>query len=301
MTKASLKMSLGLCLPVLLLVSCEKPNPHVPISGGGAAGATAGGSTAPAPLATAALPVVKEAPKAPEAAPKAPEAPVAAPTPKAPEAPVSAPVAAPAAPAAPASGNLKTIKPEFPAPEFAGTPLPADNSIPNLDKSGKPITEIQLPEGVDVISKKAAVTSSDPNPFTGDLTLITDGEKNGADGFYVELQPGLQWVQIDLGAEKEVHGVWCWHFHKQAVIYKGVVVGVSNDPEFKNPTILFNNDFDGSSKMGVGTDLSYTETNHGRWMPAKQGPVKGRYVRLLSNGRGIDEMNHYVEVDVYGK
>ena len=30
--------------------------------------------------------------------------------------------------------------------------------------------------------------------------MITDGEKAGGDGFFVELGPTPQWVQVDLGA-----------------------------------------------------------------------------------------------------
>jgi hypothetical protein len=29
--------------------------------------------------------------------------------------------------------------------------------------------------------------------------------------------------------------------------------------------------------------------------------TKGRYVRLYSNGSTANEMNHYIEVEVYGK
>jgi hypothetical protein len=199
------------------------------------------------------------------------------------------------------SMGFKKVRLDFPAAEFIGTPIPPDTSIPNLDLKGKPVIELELPEGVEVISQKAKVTSSDPSPFTGSLDLVTDGEKNGGDGYYVELTGGPQWVQVDLGAEKEVYGVWVWHSHKQAVAYKGVVVGVSNDPEFKNPTLIFNNDYDNSSGFGNGQDLSYVETNHGRWMPVKQAPVKARYIRLHSSGRYIDDMNQYVEVEVWGK
>jgi hypothetical protein len=34
-------------------------------------------------------------------------------------------------------------------------------------------------------------------------------------------------------------------------------------------------------------------------MPVKG--VKGRFVRLWSNGRNIDDMNQYIEVEVYGR
>ena len=44
------------------------------------------------------------------------------------------------------------------------------------------------------------VTSSDDAPVIGELAMVTDGDKEGADGSYVELGPDKQWVQIDLGA-----------------------------------------------------------------------------------------------------
>ena len=187
----------------------------------------------------------------------------------------------------------------MPQPLFAATPLPAGNTLPNLEKPGNPVLSADLPEGTKLLSAKAPVTSSCPNPFTGTLDLVTDGEKDGSDGFFVELDPGKQWVQIDLGADKEVWGIWLWHFHKQAFVYKGVVVQVSSDPEFKTATTVYNNDYDNSVGLGIGTDASYVETNNGRFVNAKG--AKGRYVRLWSNGRYLDEMNHYIEVEVYGK
>jgi hypothetical protein len=53
------------------------------------------------------------------------------------------------------------------------------------------------------------------------------------------------------------------------------------------------------SEFGVGQDQSWVETNNGRAMPVKG--VKGRYVRFWSNGRNIDDMNQYIEAEVYGK
>jgi len=191
----------------------------------------------------------------------------------------------------------------MPKPLFAGTPLPDSNPPPNLDKSGKPTLEVQTPEGVVLLSKGKPVTSSDPAPLpSGDaesLKLITDGDKEGDDGFFADLMPGKHWVQIDLGESKEIWLVWLWHFHKQAVIYKDVIVQVSDDPEMKNATIVYNNDFDNSAEFGVGQDQSWVETNNGRAMPVKG--VKGRYVRFWSNGRNIDDMNQYIEAEVYGK
>jgi len=280
------------------LAACDKSAPGLaPLSSASSGGATAspsiyGTTTAPATPAVAPAPT----PKAPDPTP----APAPAPTPT----PAPAPEATPAPAPSPApSGPAITIKPVMPKPLFAGTPLPDSNPPPNLDKSGKPTLEVQTPEGVVLLSKGKPVTSSDPAPLpSGDaesLKLITDGDKEGDDGFFADLMPGKHWVQIDLGDSKEIWLVWLWHFHKQAVIYKDVIVQVSDDPEMKNATTVFNNDFDNSAEFGVGQDQSWVETNNGRAMPVKG--VKARYVRFWSNGRNIDDMNQYIEAEVYGK
>ncbi len=63
--------------------------------------------------------------------------------------------------------------------------------------------------------------------------MITDGEKDGGDGFFVELGPTPQWIQVDLGASHPLHAILLWHFHSQARVYRDVVVKVSDDPTFK--------------------------------------------------------------------
>ncbi len=206
--------------------------------------------------------------------------------------------AAPAAASVPA-GDLEEIKLEFPKPMFIGTPVPAE--LPNLEKPGsyKPILSIQVPKGSVNLAKGKKVTSSDSAPIIGDLNLITDGDADGADGSFVELMPGKQWVQIDLEAPANIYKVAMWHYHKQAQAYIDVVVQVSDDPEFKTGvTTLWNSDHDDTSAMGKGSDPAYVETNHGRIIDAKG--VKGRYVRLWSNGNTSNDMNHYCEVQVYG-
>ncbi|MCX5656126.1 MAG: hypothetical protein NTY65_15925, partial [Planctomycetota bacterium] len=51
-------------------------------------------------------------------------------------------------------------------------------------------------------------------------------------------------------------------------------------------------------------DLEYIEDYRGRLIDTR-GPggkgLKARYVRLHSRGNSSDELNHYVEVEVYGK
>lgn len=206
--------------------------------------------------------------------------------------------AAAAAPAAPA-GDLVEIALEFPKPMFIGTPVPAE--LPNLEKAdpSKVVKTIMVPKGTTNLAKGKPVTSSDSAPIIGELSLVTDGDADGADGSFVELMPGKQWVQIDLGAESNIYKIAMWHYHKQAQAYIDVEVQVSDDPEFKKGvTTLWNSDHDDSSQMGKGSDPAYVETNHGRVVDAKG--IKARYVRLWSNGNTSNDMNHYCEVQVYG-
>jgi len=136
-------------------------------------------------------------------------------------------------------------------------------------------------------------------PVIGELDMINDGEKAGGDGFFVELGPGTQWVQIDLGAPHALHAILAWHYHSQARVYRDVVVQVSDDASFKSGvTTVYNNDHDNTSKLGKGTDKEYIEVAEGRLIDPKG--AKGRYVRLYSNGNTTNDLTHYVEVEVYG-
>ena len=210
---------------------------------------------------------------------------------------------APAAAAAPAiaDADMEEISPEFPKPMFIGTPVPAE--LPNLETPdpSKVIKSFKAPKGTVVLSSGKPVTSSDPAPIIGDLELVTDGDPDGSDGCFVELAPGPQWVQIDLEEAANIYKILVWHFHKQAQAYVDVVVQVSDDPEFKDGvTTLYNSDHDDSLGLGLGEgkEMAYIETNHGRVIDGNG--VKGRYVRLWSNGNTSNEMNHYCEVSVYG-
>lgn len=195
--------------------------------------------------------------------------------------------------------ETEEIKIEFPKPMFIGTPVPA--KLPNLETPdpSKIVKSFVAPKGTVNLAKEKEVTSSDPAPIIGDLTLVTDGDADGSDGCFVELAPGPQWVQIDLGASTSINKIAMWHYHKQAQAYVDVVVQVSDDKEFKTGvTTLFNSDHDDTLKLGAGADPAYIETNHGRVVEGKN--TKARYVRLTSNGNTSNEMNHYCEVAVYG-
>ncbi len=100
--------------------------------------------------------------------------------------------------------------------------------------------------------------------------MITDGEKEGGDGYFVELGPGKQWVQIDLGARYALHAILAWHYHSQARVYRDVIVQVSDDRDFlKGVTTIFNNDHDNSSGLGIGKDKEFIEVAEGKLFDPK--------------------------------
>lgn len=189
------------------------------------------------------------------------------------------------------------LKIELPRPLFAGTPRPIQ--LPNLEPLSTKRADLMVPAGTKLLSSGKPVTGSDDFPVIGELSYITDGDKTGTDGAYVELGPGLQWVQIDLGKSASIAAVAVWHFHSQARVYHDVIVQVSNDKDFKSGVkTLYNNDDDNSAKLGKGKDRAYIETFAGRVIEGDG--AEGRYVRLYSNGNTSDELNHYCEVEVYG-
>lgn len=96
-----------------------------------------------------------------------------------------------------------------------------------------------------------------------------------------------------------IQAVWLWHFHSQRRAYHDVIVQVSDDPQFKQGvTTVYNNDYDNSAGMGKGSDRPYADTRYGLLVNAKGKP--GRYIRLYSQGNTANEMNHYIEVEVFG-
>lgn len=186
---------------------------------------------------------------------------------------------------------------EIPPEVIEGTPMPIN--VPDLVQAPKEAPVLNVPAGTVLLSKGKTVTASDDFPVVGELTLITDGEKEGGEGYYVELMDGPQWVQIDLGQTAAVSAVWVWHFHSQLRAYHDVVIQISDDPEFKTGvTTVFNNDFDNSSGMGKGSDKPYVDSRFGLLVDAKG--AKGRYVRLYSKGNTSNDANHYIEVEVFG-
>ena len=191
------------------------------------------------------------------------------------------------------------LKTDLPKPLFVGTPVPI--KLANLEpaRTGKR-PDFMVPAGTINLARGKKVTASDSDPVMGTLDLITDGDKEGDEGSWVELGPGKQWVQIDLEKEAIIYAVMVWHFHSQARVYFDVVVQVSDDPKFeKGVTTIFNADAANELGLGAGKDLAYIETYEGKLIDAKG--VKGRYLRLYSKGNTTNKLNHYIEVEVFGK
>jgi hypothetical protein len=188
---------------------------------------------------------------------------------------------------------------KLPRPMFTGTPKnikTANLEPPRAEQKRPPYV---VPQGTTNLAAGKAVSGSDEEPVIGELEQITDGDKEGVEGSYVELGPGKQYVQIDLGAPATLYAIVLWHFHSQARVYHDVIVQTAADEDFiTDVKTVYNNDHDNSAGLGVGKDFEYIETYEGRLIPVDG--VTARYVRFYSHGNTSDEMNHYTEIEVYG-
>ena len=189
------------------------------------------------------------------------------------------------------AGDKIPLQTKLPDALFVGTPVPI--TIPNLEPKLKKFPDFEVPLGTVNLAKGKKVTASDSDPVVGTLDLLTDGDKAGDEGSWVELGQGKQWVQIDLTQAANIYAVVVWHYHSQERVYRDVVVQISDDPTFsKDVTTIYDN-------SASGKNQPYIESYFGKLMDAKG--VKGRYVRLYSNGNTTNKMNHYIEVEVFGK
>jgi len=192
------------------------------------------------------------------------------------------------------------LKTELPKPMLAGTPKPIPANIPVEPELTGRRPDFMIPAGCANLAAGKKVTASDMEPVVGELTNITDGDKSAEEGSYVELAAGKQWVQIDLGQASDLYAVLVWRFHSQKRVYHAVVVQVSDEPSFtKDVKTIFNSDRENIHGLGAGKDLGFVENYQGQLIDAKG--VKGRYVRLYSNGNTSNNMNHYTEVEVWGR
>ena len=194
------------------------------------------------------------------------------------------------------------IKFEIPPPHSSGTPkeVKSDNLEPDPGP-GKYRAPIMVPAGFDkkLTTEDTVVTTSE-EAVTGDNEYVVDADKTPDATCMLQLPGVVQWVQLDLGAEKTVSAVCVWHDQGDDRVYKDVIVQLSNDAKFATGvTTIFNNDHDNTSKLGKGTDKEYRERNDGRPIDGKM--TKARYVRCYSAGSTSEPVNNYVEIEVFGK
>ena len=198
-------------------------------------------------------------------------------------------------------GDMVPLPIKLPKAAFAGTP-PANSVIgANVEKpTGKPRPIPMVPKGTVNLALHKKVKPMTKTFLGSPIELITDGDKEARDDSSTELPPGVQWIQIDLGATSPLSYIVFWHAHLEAVVYHAVVVQVSDDPLFHDGvTTLFNNDQENVTLQGIGKDKEYFETSEGKQVDAKG--TRARYVRLWSKGSTFhDKLNRYTEVEVYG-
>lgn len=189
---------------------------------------------------------------------------------------------------------------KLPVEVFKGTPTEGDFG-PNVEPYSEKLRPPFLaPAGVTNVALGKPVTSSDPNPISGQLAMVTDGDKEGQLESVVELRRRTQWVQIDLGQPAELAAVVVWHAHHAHMVCRDVIVQVSNDPAFKEGvTTLFNNDYDNSSAQELGRDKEYFEGHQGRLIDAKGVPA--RYLRVYGRGSSFTSLNWFTEVEAWGR
>ena len=198
------------------------------------------------------------------------------------------------------------IKFVLPAPHITGTPkeIKSDNLEPDRGP-GKLRAPIMVePEYTKKLTNEDTKVTTSEEPVTGDNEYVVDGDKTADMTSMLQLPGGLQWVQLDLGAEHTISAICVWHDQGDERVYRDVIMQISNDPKFADKakvTTVFNNDHDETSKLGLGKgpDKEYRERNDGRPVDAKL--TKGRYVRVYSAGSTSEPVNNYIEIEVFGK
>lgn len=188
---------------------------------------------------------------------------------------------------------------KLPRPQFLGTPHNLKG--PHLEKprAGKR-PDLAVPPGITNVALHKPVTASDAQPTLGALSQVTDGDKEGIEGSYVEIGQGKQYFQVDLQHQYEIFAIVVWHYHAQPRVYHDVVVQLSDDPKFlKNVRTVYNNDFDNSSGLGAGPDKEYIDSHEGLLIDVAG--AGARYLRLYGNGNSENDLNHCTEIEVYGR
>jgi hypothetical protein len=160
--------------------------------------------------------------------------------------------------------------------------------------------EVEIYGGQTQTGNLAADKSVTSSTNFKNISRITDSNMDTdsySDGYPTQ---GLQWVQIDLGASRDVSNIKLLHYYGDARKYHDVIIQLSDDPAFSTGvvTTVFNNDTDNSAGLGLGKDSEYAETSSGLNITFNK--VHARYARFYSNGSTANNWNHYVEIEIYG-
>jgi NedA-like, galactose-binding domain len=201
-----------------------------------------------------------------------------------------------------ASSGMVPLILKLPEPAFKGTPKEMPPGLNVEPLSDKPRPPMMVPAGLKNIAAEPGVkiTCSDKNATPDMLAKIVDGDKEASEQSIIYLRKGVQWVQMDFGSPQQIFAVVIWHAHNSQKVYRGVVVQVSDDPDFINGVkTLFNDDHENLDGLGVGADRQYFETREGKLIDAKG--VKARYIRFYSKGSTESALNEYTEIEVYGR
>jgi hypothetical protein len=184
------------------------------------------------------------------------------------------------------------------APQSASSDVVSSNTQTNQVSSSDTTRQIVVPEGTILLSRKNQHLISSALPVQGTLAQLTDLIKDSRPENLVKLPIGLQYVQIDLIEPVRIHAIVLWHDYSTTCTYHDVIVQLSDDADFSNPRTVYNNDQDGSSGLGTGSDAPYVETPHGNLI-VLDGPM-ARFIRFYSAGSDINSDNRYVETEIYG-
>jgi hypothetical protein len=188
---------------------------------------------------------------------------------------------------------------KLPMPRFMGTPHNLKGPHLEQPRAGRR-PDVAVPPGCINVALHKPVTASDAQPTLGELSQVTDGDKDGVEGSYVEIGPGKQHFQIDLQRSYQVYAIVVWHYHAQPRVYHDVVVQLAGDPRFATGVrTVYNNDYDNSLGCGMGQAKEYIDSHEGLLIETPG--VTARYVRLYGNGNTENDLNHCTEIEVYAK
>jgi hypothetical protein len=198
------------------------------------------------------------------------------------------------------AGSLVPLRTKLPAPAFVGTPKNLSADLDLEPATPEPPPPLMIPSDARNISPSAKISSSDKRVNASDLAKVIDGEKEATDEGVALLRKGLQYLQFDFGAPREIFAIILWHAHDTPKIFRSVIVQAADDADFtRNVCTLFNNDRGNGAGLGIGADRQYVESYRGKTIDGTG--VKARYLRFYSAGSTESALNEYTEIEVYGR